>query len=149
MFDGNEVKAPAVRGVLRISHVDSVPKEGCFHALDVLLLLGRQLLMSRRCRVYDQRFRIADICQMRQELNRVDKLFACFTIAFDSEAHKGSIAFFQIFCSNRVIGIVFKPRIIHPADQRMLCQMPGNGKSIFAVPLLPQRQRLKALQKKK
>src|SRR5689334_8729877 len=49
------------------------------------LLSSWQLLVSRRCRMNNQAARIADISQVRKDLQPVNKLLPCFVAALQPE----------------------------------------------------------------
>src|SRR5690606_23087750 len=74
--------------------------------------LAFQLGVRRAGRVNDERLRIADIGQMREQLHRVDQFLARFDAALHFERQDGADSLRQIFLSELVGRMAFKPGII-------------------------------------
>lgn len=115
------------------------------HARAGLFAFG-QLLVGRAGGVNDQRFRIADIGQVRTQLARIDELLARFQSALDAEAQDRALAIGQILLSVGVVGAGFQSRVIDPINPVVRFQELGNGQSVFAVPWHSQVQCFQTLQ---
>jgi hypothetical protein len=73
------------------------------------LLLGGQLGVGRRGRVDGQRFRVADVGQMGQKLQPVDKLGAGLFAALDAEAQDGPAPLGKYFFTRACSGLSARP----------------------------------------
>ena len=67
-----------------------------------------------------QAFRVADIGQVREQLQIFDEALPGFQPAANSETHDRTCAARQVFLRQRVIGTGLQARIIHPAYARVL-----------------------------
>jgi len=56
-----------------------------------------------------ERLGIANICQMRQQLHRIDESFAGFQSAFDAKADQSPETTLQILRGNLMVRIVGQP----------------------------------------
>lgn len=114
-----------------------------------LLLFRRQLRMGGGGRVDDQRARVADIGEMREELQSLDQLLSGFISTLDAEGEDRTCALRRIVLLDRVIVAVLQPGIVHPADLGMRLQPLGYGKRVVGMALDAQRQSFDAGQNKK
>ena len=62
---------------------------------------------------------VADVGQVREQLDRVDELLAGFQAALDAEADDAAEAFLEVFRGDFVARIVGQAGIGHPGHQRM------------------------------
>ena len=69
-------------------------------------------------RTMSERLGVAEIGQMREKLDRLDQLHACFVPALEAEGEKRARSLGQVFPPQRVIGARLQPGIGDPADQR-------------------------------
>lgn len=109
------------------------------------LLLG-QLLVRRGPGVDGQRLRVADIRQIRDELEPVDDLAAGGPAPLHAEAQHAAEPALQVLLRQRVARVVLEPRVRHPADVGARVEVPRQGQRVLRVPLRPQAQRLDAQQ---
>src|SRR6266478_795888 len=105
--------------------------------------------MGRRRRMNDQTLRIADVSQVRNQLQAFDEFFARFETAADAKAHDGASAVRQIFLGEGVIAAGRQPRIIYPGDLRMSRKKSCNLLRVVRVGTHAQLQSLQSLQKQK
>src|ERR1039458_2177154 len=97
----------------------------------------------------NQALGIADVCQVREQLHRVDELPARLQAAFDAKAHQAAEALLQILHRQLVARMLRQAGISHPAYQRVLLEEPRDLQRILAMLPLAQRQRLQPLQQQK
>ena len=82
-------------------------------------LFGRLLAMGRAGRVDHQGLGVADVGQVRSELDRFDKLPRSRVAAFHAESQNRAAAAGQIFLRHLVIRMRRQSRIVHPSHQGM------------------------------
>ena len=63
---------------------------------------------------------VADVGQVREQLDRVDELPARFQAALDAEADDAAEAFLQVLRGELVARVIRQAGIGHPVHQRML-----------------------------
>src|SRR6266550_1359869 len=80
------------------------------------LLRVRQLAMRGRGRMDDERARVADIGEMREQFDVRDKLDAGIIATFEPEGENGAGALGAIFLGEGVIAVPGQARIAHPGD---------------------------------
>ena len=73
-----------------------------------LLLVGK-LAVRGRGRVDDQRLGVADIGQMREQLQRLDELHAGLVAALQAEGEDGAGAVRRVFLLQRVVRVAGRP----------------------------------------
>src|SRR5438552_9188032 len=78
-----------------------------------LLVLG-ELTMRRRRRMNYQRFRVADIREVRQELHRLDEALARRGSAAHAERQDAARTARQIAARERLVAVTFEQWVIHP-----------------------------------
>lgn len=94
----------------------------------------------------DETLGIADIRQMREELRRFDKPPARLQPPFDAEPDKRPIVIPQVFLRQGVTGMFRKPRIVHPANQRVGLQKFCNRKGVLGMLPLSETEGLQTLE---
>ena len=110
------------------------------------LFFRGELLMGRRCGVYYKGFGIADICEMRQELDVINELFACIESPFDSKADNCPCPLRQILLRIPVIGMIWQSCVIYPSYKRMIIEPLGDLLGIAYVSLHPDMESFEPLQ---
>ena len=100
-------------------------------------------------RVDDQRARIADIGEVREQLHVGDELDAGVVAALQAEREDRAGAVRAIFLGEVVIAVAGEPRIADPGHARMRRDPFRDRQRIVAVPLHAQRQRLDAVEEEK
>src|SRR5258708_28772799 len=78
------------------------------------LLLGRELAMRRRAGVQDERARVADIGEMREELDALDQPDARLVAALQAEGEDRARALGQVFPGELVVLARFEAGISDP-----------------------------------
>ena len=94
----------------------------------------------------DEALGIADVRQMGQEFNVIDKFDAGVAAALDPEPYDSSEPLGQILPGVLVGRVILQPWIGHPCDIGVFLQPPGDLKGVFAVLADPQGQRFDPLQ---
>src|ERR1035437_2168540 len=89
----------------------------------------------------NQRFRIADVCQMTEQLYAVDQLGARVFAALDAKTDNRSLTVRQVFLCACVVRVAGQTRIVDPLDRWMLFEELGDGQGVLRVPLQPNVQR--------
>lgn len=105
--------------------------------------------MCRRCRVDDQRLRVADVGQVANQFQVVDDLSRLFGVAFDAERQYAAEAVAQVFFCQRVVRTVFEAGIIDAFDLRVFFEPLRDFQRVVDAALYSQRQRFEALQQLK
>src|SRR5690606_29686726 len=80
------------------------------------LLRFVELAMGGGARMNDQAPGVADVGEVREELDAVNQLLAGFITALDAEGENGAGAAGEIFLRELVVGIVLKSRVRDPGD---------------------------------
>ena len=93
-----------------------------------------------------ERFRIADIDQSRDQLERVIEALAGLHATLDAEGEQRRRIAAEIFLDQRVIGAVGEAGIIDPVDTRVVAQKFGDLARILDMPFDAQRDGLDSLQ---
>ena len=94
----------------------------------------------------DERLGIADIGQMRDQLEAVHELFRAGSIAFEHEGQDTTEAAGEILFGRGMCRMAGKAGIVHGLDIRMRCKPLGESQGIFTGALDSQGQCLQALQ---
>ena len=81
-----------------------------------------------------ERARVADVRELREELEAVRHLDARRRAAFDAEDDHAALSIGQVLLGERVARIVRETRIAHPRHLRMGLQVLGDGERVRAVP---------------
>src|ERR1700723_3069648 len=115
------------------------------NAGDALLFSGH-LAVGGRCGMAGEGFRITDIDEPRDQLQRVIEGLAGFEAAFDPECKQRRGVAIQILLDQRIIGTVWKAGIIDPFDARIGAQEVRDLGRVLDVPFDTQRHRFDALQ---
>src|SRR5581483_2359519 len=108
------------------------------------LLRIRQLPVRGRRRMDDQRARVADIGEMREQLHVRHELDTGVVSTFEAEREYRTGALRTIFLGEVVVAVAGQARIAHPGDARLLHQPFGDDLGVVTVALHAQRQRLYA-----
>jgi hypothetical protein len=111
------------------------------------LLFGRQLFVRGGCRVNGQRFRIADICQVADQLQVVNK--GTWRVPFPPFTPKFKIPpkpLGKYFFASSLYGIARQAGVLHKIYHLVRFQPLGQGQGILHMPVYPQRKRFQALQ---
>src|SRR6202158_6568308 len=83
------------------------------------LLFFVQLTMRRRRRMNDQRLGIADIGQMREELDRLDESHAGRGAAFNAKGKDASRTLWKVALRQRLVSVSLQQRVADPIDTRL------------------------------
>ena len=110
---------------------------------------ARLLAVGGAGRMDHQRFGVADVGQMRGELDRLDELSRRRMSAFYAESQNRPAAARQIFLRHFIIRMRGQARIVHPSHQRMRFQKFRHGQGVFAMPRHAQMKRFQSLQEQK
>src|SRR2546421_7810089 len=110
------------------------------------LLFFVELAMRGRRRMNDQRLGIADIGQMRQELDRLDESHAGRGASFDAKSKDASRTSREVALRQRLVAISLQQRVADPVDTGMRSEMPSDGQCRLTVAWHAQVQRLDPLQ---
>ena len=116
------------------------------HHARVLLFFRRHLAMRGRGGMAGERFRVADIDEALDQLQRVVTGAARVEAALDAERQKRGRLAVQIFARHRIMRAVFEPGVVYPGDPRIPAQEFRNLSRIFHMPLDSQRDGLNPLQ---
>src|ERR1700677_4869670 len=92
---------------------------------------------------------VADIGEVREQLNAVDKSASRFPAAADAERKNGAASTGQVLFRERVIGAGSETGILDPGHARVLAQPLGYGQCVLAVLLHAEAERFDPLQKEK
>ena len=92
----------------------------------------------------DQRARVADIGEMREQLHVRDELHAGVVAALEAEGEHRARALRHVFLGEAVILVARQAGIADPRDLRMLREPFGDRLRVVAMALHAQRQRLDA-----
>src|SRR5271155_466499 len=111
-----------------------------------LLLLRGKLLVRRGGRMDHEALRVADVREVREELHRVDELLPRRCSALDPKADYPAVLALQVLLRQLVAGVVFEPRVVHPAHRGVGLQELCDLERVLRVPLLPQGERLDSLE---
>ena len=87
--------------------------------------------MRRRGRVQCQAAGVADIGEVREQLDTFDELDPGLIALLDPEGEDRAGAFRQVFPGEVVEWVLFQPGIRDPGDARMICELFGNLKGIL------------------
>src|SRR5271157_13454 len=104
-----------------------------------------ELRVSGRRGVNSQALGIADIGQVREELQRVDELGPRLPASLDAEDDHGSALATEVFPVEREHGVVFQAGEPHPVHLRVRLQEDRDGPGILTVAFHPQGQGFDAL----
>ena len=110
------------------------------------LLLVAQLLVGRAGRVDDQRLGVADVGQVREQLQPLDEAPAGLEAAPDAEGEDRAGAFGQVALGQCAVGAVRQRRVVDPGDSRVRVQECGHRPRVGDVALHAQPERLQPLQ---
>src|SRR3972149_5759687 len=94
----------------------------------------------------DQRLRVADVGQQREDLDAVDEPATGFGPTLDTEGYDAAKAAREVPLRQLVARVRLEARVADPAHLRSGLQPPRNGERVLAVPGDAQRQRLEALE---
>ena len=94
-----------------------------------------------------ERARVADVRELREELESVRHLDAGRLAALDAEDDHAALSVREILLGERVARVVREARIANPRHLRMRREVLGDGERVLAVPRDAERQRLDALEK--
>ena len=108
--------------------------------------LGAELAVRRRAGVDDERARVADVGQVRAQLDAADERLARLAPALAAEGEHRARALGQVLLRERVVRVVRQAGVAHPAHARVGVEPLGDRLRVGDVRLHPQRQRLHALQ---
>ena len=72
--------------------------------------------MRRTGRVDNQGLGIANVRQVREQLDVADQLLACLQATLDAEAQDSSITMRMILCRDLVLRMALESWIAHPGD---------------------------------
>src|SRR5690606_154999 len=106
-------------------------------------LLVRQLTVRGGGRMDDQRARIADIGEVREQFEGLDKLDAGLVATLQAESEDRACTLGRIFLLQGMVLVVREARIGYPGNLRVLFQPCRDGRCIVAVTLHPERQGFK------
>ena len=70
----------------------------------------------------NQALGVADIGQMRKQLDRVDEPLARLQSALDSKANQGPVVSLEILLRDGMTGVILKSRVPNPVNGRRLLQ---------------------------
>src|SRR5690606_21055481 len=91
----------------------------------------------------DQRARIADIGEVREQFEGLDKLDAGLVATLQAESEDRACTLGRIFLLQGMVLVVREARIGYPGNLRVLFQPCRDGRCIVAVTLHPERQGFK------
>ena len=94
----------------------------------------------------DERAAVADVGEMRKDLQRLDESLALLAVAFQVEAEHRAAAARQQLLGERMAGVTFELRVADLLDHRMRHQKLHNLARVVDMPRHAQRQGLDALQ---
>src|SRR5712691_882988 len=94
----------------------------------------------------NQRFRIANVRQVREEFDMPDQLLACLQPALDAKANNRTIAMREVFLRQIMLWMARQARIAHPSNCWMPFEELRNPQCVLAMSLHAQWQRLQPLQ---
>ena len=80
------------------------------------MLLFIELAVGGGAGVDGQAARVADVGQVREDLQAVDEARAGGDAALDAESHNAAGAFGQVFLRSGVVGAVLQAGVSHPFD---------------------------------
>lgn len=107
------------------------------------LLLG-ELLVGGGPGVDGEGLGVADVGEVRDELEPVHDLAARRAAALDAEAQHAAEAALQVLPRQLVAAVAREPRVGHPADVGRGHEVVGQGQGVLGVPLGAQAERLEA-----
>ena len=110
-------------------------------------LFRTHLTVGRGIRMDYQTLHIGNICQKRENLQRINELPCIFLSAIDFERENACRSVRIIFLIKFMVPVIRKARMAHTPDFRMLAQEIHDLECILHVALNPQRQTLDTLQK--
>lgn len=110
------------------------------------LLIVRELLVRRSRWRDDERLCIADIGQVRSQLQPVHKARASLDVAFDSKGQDTSGPSRQHLLGQLMAWVAGQARIRDPVDLRVLLKPLSQSQGVVGMPLSSQRQRFEALE---
>ena len=96
-----------------------------------------------------QAARVADVGQMREQLEAIDEFPACIVTALDAEREHRARTLGRVFLRRRVILAGRQRRVVDPGDQFMFFQMASHGEAVRQMHVHAHCQRLDALQEEK
>ena len=108
--------------------------------------LGRELAVGRATGVDDERARVADVGQVRAQLDAADERLARLAPALAAEGEHRARALRQVLARERVVRVVREAGVADPAHPRVEVEPLRDLLRVGHVGLHPQRQRLHALQ---
>lgn len=108
------------------------------------LLLGAELAMRGRGRMDDQRAGVADVGEVREEIDGLDDLHARLVAALDADGEDRAGALRQVFLRQRAILVRGQPGIGDPGNLRMAVEILGDLLRVLDVALHAERQGLAA-----
>ena len=96
-----------------------------------------------------QRFRIAQVDQPLDQLQRVVEFGRGLVSATNSEGHQRAGAAAKIFSGKRVIAVVLEPDVVDPLDPIVVAQEFSHAAPIFNMTIDSQRDGLDSLEQQK
>ena len=110
------------------------------------LLLGRELRVGRRGRVYHEALDVGHVGQKREDFERVDESLCLgdATLDLEGEYRPGSVG--EILIVERVVGMVGERGMVHLGHLGVRGQIPDYLLGVLDMALHAQRQGLEALQ---
>src|SRR5262249_36058708 len=110
------------------------------------LLLGRELAVSGAGRVDRQALGVADVGQVREQLQAINKRGTGRFSTLDAEAQDAALAPRQILLGPLIRRVLGQAGVVDPRDFGVLLEIPGDRQRVLAVALHAQPERLDALQ---
>lgn len=111
------------------------------------LLLVSQLLVRRRGRVDHERLRVAHVCQVRGQLQTVNKGGASSGTTLDAKREHTSETILEVLLGQFVAGVACQTWVGDPRHARVALEVLCDSKGVVHVPLHSQAQSLETLKK--
>jgi len=97
----------------------------------------------------DKGLRIADVRDVGEKLHGVNEALPCCEAALYTETDERPVGTAKVFRGRAMTRVLLESGIVDPGDKRMFLEKPRDFEGVFRMFLLPQRERLQTLEKKK
>ncbi len=133
------------QNIFNFFDTDAQPhKVGCDSGARLLIRI--ELAVRRACRMNRQTLCIADVREVAEEFEPIDKVAPRIQATFDAKAENRARTFRQIFFRERVIGVALETWVCNPTDSRMLFQEFRDVLRVAHVAVHSQTQCFQSLQ---
>ena len=110
------------------------------------MILVAQLLVCGGGGMDDEALGIADIREVREDLQGVDELPASFQAALDAEREDRALTLRKVLLSQGIVGAGWQVGVLDPSHQIVSLEILGESDGVGAMLFHPEGERLQALE---